>query len=326
MSTMRWSVGFLSLVLVGGAATWGCKGSEKSAAQSDKIIADSSKIAEKEEDLISRRDALLSSRRSLKEERAALDEEIRAARESGGDVAELQEKAKALREKEQGLDQEEDQVNTKLDELLSQRRAITRELASMSGSDAAKIAAREAGLADREKTLARREEKVAQREAALAEREREVQRYKMEKCGTATPTTIIQTVDAKGSKYTKKDVEPLLRNARAQMNKKGILQSDLPEPAQGLEEEATKAMAEGDYGKARFAASQLVAAIRSTKINRAFISAKISRLSGMMKGRTLDGAKQAEVDALFREATAAYGDAKFTTANRRLNKIYMKIR
>lgn len=323
---MRWSAGSLSVVLVGVAAICGCKGNDKSTGQSDKVIAQSSEIAEEEDDLISRRDSLLSSRRALKQERAELDEKLREARASGGDVSGLQERVKALREKEAGLEQEEDQVNTKLDELLSQRRAITQALASVGGNESAKMAAREAGLAEREKTLAKREARVAEREAALATRERDVQRYKMEKCGNAQPTTIIQTVDAKGSKYTKKDVEPLLKKARAQMNKKGILQSDLPEPAQGLEQESTQAMAEGDYGRARFAAAQLVAAIRSTRINKGFISAKISRLSGMMKGRKLSADKQAEVDGLFREATAAYGDAKFTTANRRLNKIYMKIR
>jgi len=323
---MGWSDASLSLVLVGSLAVSACKDDPKSSQQSEKVIAQSGEIAQEEENLISRRDSLLANRRSLKEERTALNEELRQARETGGDTAELQKKADALAQKEQGLEEEEDQLNSKLDEILSQRRAITQALASAGGNEAGKMAAREAGLAEREKALARREDRVGQREAALAERERAVQKYKMEKCGAAQPTTIIQTVDAKGSKYTKRDVEPLLSNARKQMSKKGILHADLPEPAQGLEREATKAMAEGDYGRARFAAAQLVAAIRSTKVNKGFISAKISRLSGMMKGRTLSGDKQKEVDSLFREATAAYGDGKFGSANRRLNKIYMKIR
>ena len=69
----------------------------------------------------------------------------------------------------------------------------------------------------------------------------------------APPTTIIQTVDAKGSQYTKKDVEPLLSKARSEMAKKGLLRSDLPPAAQGLEKEATDAMKKLIQSKARVA-------------------------------------------------------------------------
>src|SRR5215468_5540969 len=91
---------------------------------------------------------------------------------------------------------------------------------------------------------------VAAREDRIAQREKET-------CGTAPPM-IIQSTRADG-KYTKADVQPLLARARATMSKKGILVADLPAPAQDLEGESTRAMAEGDWGKAYFAAAQLVA-------------------------------------------------------------------
>ncbi|MEZ4369049.1 MAG: hypothetical protein R2939_22620 [Kofleriaceae bacterium] len=142
-------------------------------------------------------------------------------------------------------------------------------------------------------------------------------------CGqpAAVPTTIIQTVDAKGSKYGRRDVEPMLTRARTNMSKKGLLAADLPGPAQGLEKEATAAMADADFGKAYFAASQLLATVDSIKIDRAFIGAKIGRLSARMKGRTLEAGAQAQVDGLFREATEKYGDGDFGGANKRLNQI-----
>src|SRR5262249_3438982 len=156
-----------------------------------------------------------------------------------------------------------------------------------------------------------------------ADRERQLAVREKETCGTAAPpTTIIQQVDAKGSKYTRHDVEPLLKRARDDMGRKGVLVADLPPNAQGLEREATKAMGEGDYGAAFFAARQLAATMDSLKIDRAFIAAKIGRLSAHMKGTTLDGAKQKQVDDLFADATAKYGDGDFAGANRKLNQIY----
>ncbi len=322
---MRWQGIWVGIAITVVAASWGCGGEKKQSKPSPKVIEQSGQIAKDEADLIQRRDVLLNSRRALRDERAELSRKLAAARASGGDTEELDRAAEALAEREKGLDKEESELNGKLDQILAQRRAITQALAGAGADDATQMAAREAGLAEREKALAAREERVAKREAELGEREREVARFREEKCGTAPPTTIIQTVDAKGSKYTKKDVEPLLRKARKQMSKKGILIYDLSGPTQGLEKEATQAMAEGDYGRARFAAAQLVAAIGATRINKGFISNKIDWLSARMKGKQLEAGKQKEVDKLFRDAVTAYGDDKFTTANRALNAIYSRI-
>jgi len=329
---MRWpdrglgtaTLGVITVVF-GLAGPVGCKG-DKGGKASAKAVADEQKVSQEEDDLMRQRDDLFSTRKKLQERRAELDAEHRRIIAAGGDDTEVVKKKEELDKEEAGLSQSETDLNNKLDSILAQRRAITQALAAGNSDDKAKVAAREAGVSEREKALASREARVAKREAELAARERDVLRFKNEKCaGARQPTTIIQTVDAKGSKYTKKDVEPLLKRARRDMARKGILASDLPPAAQSLENEATKAMAKGDYGKARFAATQLLATVRSTRINKSFVQDKIGRLSAAMKGRNLSASAQKEVDSLFRQATAEYGDGKFTSANRRLNKIYAKI-
>jgi len=44
-----------------------------------------------------------------------------------------------------------------------------------------------------------------------------------------------------------------------------------------------------------------------------------------MKGVKLEDSKQKQVDDLFADATARYGDGDFTGANRKLNQIYAMI-
>ena len=72
-------------------------------------------------------------------------------------------------------------------------------------------------------------------------------------------------------------------------------------------------------------AAELLATVEGIKIDRTFISGKIARLSAAMKGRTLDDKKQKEVDDLFREATAKYGDGDYSGANKKLNAIWRAI-
>jgi hypothetical protein len=292
---------------------------------SDPVIAEaagaSTEIAGEEDDLLARRDALLLSREQLRERRAELAERRRQIREAGGDTSAVDEQADQLLEQERRLVEEEAALNSKYEEIIRQRRAMMDVLAS-TGGEGAQVAARESGVAAREKELARREDRIAQREEALADRERRLAIRERETCGVAQPATIIQTVDAKGSSYTKRDVDPLLRRARSEMSRKGILPADLPAPAQGLEREATAAMKEGDFGKARFAAAQLVATVNSMRVDRGFIQAKIGRLSAAIKGMSLDASRQRQVDELFKGATADYGDGRFTSANRKLNQIY----
>jgi len=136
------------------------------------------------------------------------------------------------------------------------------------------------------------------------------------------PTTIIQTVDAKGSKYDKKDVEPTLKKARAVMSDRGILPSDLPGNVRELEKEATAAMADADYGRAYLAANQLFKTVSVLPIDRGFIQAKSARISGVAKGKKLDGGAQKQVDDLFADATSKFVDGDYKGANKKLNAIW----
>ena len=276
--------------------------------------------AQKEQaDLLARRDALLKTRQQIKDEQAKVEEQRRALAQQGGDTSELDKKAQELATQNDKLASDESQL------LDSFERTLAELQTARAGADqATQVAAREGSMATREKQVASREADLAKREALLADRERAQAVREKETCsgGGGGTTTIIQQVDAKGSKYSKRDVEPLLKGARDAMGRKGLLGSDLPAQAQGLEREATKAMGEGDFGTAFYAARSLAATIDATKIDRAFVSAKIARLSARMKGASLDAAKQKQVDDLFVEATTKYGDGDFGGANRKLNQIY----
>jgi hypothetical protein len=295
------------------ALAGGCKGGEKNAEAAKQALAQSEDIAKQEDTLLARRDALVKARQRIRDERDKLDAQRREAIASGADTAAIDEQARGLLEEESGLADEEEKLNARFRDILRERRTVVEQLAGTGAGDpTAAVASREKSMAAREKDVADREAKLAEREAALARREAET-------CGVAAaPTTIIKTVDAKGSSYTKKDVEPLLAKARSYMSQKGLRRSDLPEPAQDLDKEATDAMASGDYGRARFAADQLVDTVKSVKIDKAFIQGKIARLNAQVKGKQLGG----DADSLFREATEDYGDGKFANANKKLNKIY----
>jgi hypothetical protein len=278
--------------------------------------------AKQQEDLLARRDALLRSRQQILDEQARLDAERAELVQSGADTSEVDKKKEELATKEQALVSQETQL---LDAFQSQLAELSA-LRAAGADQTARVAARETSMATREKTVASREATLASREAAIADRERRLATRERETCGApGVPTTIIQTVDAKGSKYSKKDVEPVLRKAREVMARKGILAADLPAPAQELEREATGAMASGDYGAAYLAARTLAGTVDSVRIDRAFIAAKIGRLSQRMKGVKLDDGKQKQVDQLFADATSRYGDGDFTGANRKLNQIVAMI-
>ncbi len=294
-----------------------CKGDEEGS--SKVAIAGQEKISAAEDDLLKRRDALLNTRLELSSKRAELAEKRKAIKAEGGDTSGLDEEAQKLLDEENDLVGQEQDLNGKLDAILSERRAMVSALSSGGGVD---VAGREAGVAAREKELARREQRVAEREAALSSREEGLASKWKETCAAGgTTTTIVQTLDVKGSKYTKKDVEPLLDKAHSEMRQKGILKSDLPDPVRDLDSTATQAMAKGDYAQARFAASQLLATVRALKIDKPFIAAKIGRLNATMKGKTLSSS----IEQLFRDATEEVADGKFVSANKKLNSIYSKI-
>jgi hypothetical protein len=307
----------LSLVVVALVALSGCK-DKGSDSKVEAASAQDEGAAKAAEDLLARRDALMKSRQKMQEDRAALEAERTKIIEAGGDPTEIDKKLEEQASAEQKIESEDAAIADQMSAFL--------ESAKVAGDAQQQVAAREAAMANREKAIATREERVGQREATLASREKELAEREKNTCGAGGGTTIIQQVaDPKGTKYSKRDVESALKKARETMSKKGVLSSDLPAQAAGLEKEATKAMSDGDYGPARFAAQQLLATVEAIKVDRNFISQKISRLSKKMSGRTLDAKVQKEVDDLFRDATAKYGDGDYSGANKKLNQIYRSI-
>lgn len=309
----------LSLVVVALLALSACKdkGADKNAEAASAKDDGSAKAAE---DLLARRDALMKSRQKVQEERTALEAERTKIIESGGDPSEIDKKLEEQRTAEAKIENEDAAIADQMSAFLESAKT------AISGDAQQQVAAREAAMANREKALASREDRVGQRESQLAGREKELAEREKNTCGAGGGTTIIQQVaDPKGTKYSKRDVESALKKARESMSKKGVLSADLPAQAAGLEKEATTAMSDGDYGPARFAAQQLLATVEAIKVDRNFISQKISRLSKKMSGRTLDDKLQKEVDDLFRDATAKYGDGDYSGANKKLNQIYRSI-
>jgi len=293
----------------------GCKGSDSKPSEPVVSAEQSAELNASEDALLGKRDALFNMRRDLQTKREALATERIRIREQGGDTSAIDKKAQALLSEDKELVQKERTLHENMQEFSKARRDILAAVSAAGNSSG--VSGREAGVASREKDLARRERELATREASLSRREEGLATKWKEGCAVGATQTIIRTVDAKGTSYTKKDVEPLLSKARRDMGKKGLLASDLPQQARGLEAEANAGMKDGDYSRARLAASQLVNTVRAIKINKAFISAKIQRLNARMRGKTLSS----KSEGLFREATALYGDANFSKSNAKLNKI-----
>jgi hypothetical protein len=259
-------------------------------------------------DLVRRRDSLLAERQRLESERQKIVDEIHKTEATGGDTKELARKRDDLTAQIEGQAAELGEMSDKLSSL------------STKLDSAAAIAIREDRIAQRETRLAGREAQLGDRERALAEREDRVAQREKDTCGAAP--MIIQQVPAKADgKYTRADIQPLLARARAAMAKKGVLVADLPGPSQGLESESTQAMAAGDWGKAYFAAAQLLAMVDAVKIDRAFIKAKLNRLSSQVSASKIDEAINQQLVGALSDVMQKYNDGNFVAANQRLNHL-----
>ncbi len=186
----------------------------------------------------------------------------------------------------------------------------------------AQAARREQGVAGREKEIARREADVAEREKALTEREAKEIRRERESCGPVAAAPIPKFELPKGLKYTAHDVEPTYKKALKVMDEHGLLKQDLPPGAARLLDDTRDAMQKGDFARGKYDADQLLATVEEIKIDRTFISAKMTRLSAAMHGKKLDAGGQ----ELFSDATANYGDGKFPQANSKLNKLFSSLK
>src|SRR5215813_10744266 len=261
-----------------------------------------------QQELIKRRDALLEQRQRLESQRKVVLEQIEKAEASGGDTKELTKQRDDLTAQIDGQSAELGQMSDKLSNLSNKL------------DSAAAMAMREDRLAQREDRVAKREDRIGEREKSIAVREEKLAQREKETCGTAPPM-IIQAPARADGKYGKADFQPLLARARATMSKKGVLLADLPGPAQGLEGESTRAMAEGDWGKAYFAAAQLVATVDAVKIDRAFIQAKTARLSNQVKASKPDDATNQQLTGVLSDVMQKYNDGNFAAANVRLNQL-----
>jgi hypothetical protein len=291
----------VAVALCGAAAS--CKnGSEASTAPDPAAV-------KAQQDLMKRRDALLEKREQLETARQQIVEQIQKAEASGGDIKDLARQRDDLTAQIDGQSAELGQMSNKLSSLSSKL------------DSAAAIVVREDKIAQREDRVAQRESRIGDREKAIAQREERLALREKETCGTAPPMIIQQVAPRAEGKYGKADVQPLLARARATMSKKGVLVADLPGPAQGLEGESTRAMAEGDWGKAYFAAAQLVATIDAVKIDRAFIQAKTARLSGQVKATRLDETANQQLAGVLSDVMQKYNDGNFAAANQRLNQL-----
>jgi len=261
-----------------------------------------------QQDLQRRRDALLEQRDRLEGERQKVVEQIQKVEASGGDT--------------KALAKQRDDLTAQIDGQSAELGTMSDKITSLSSKldVAAAIAIREDKMAQREAKLGSREASIGERERAIAAREAQLAQREKETC-SVSPLIIQQAAPKADGKYGKVDVQPLLARARATMLKKGVVVADLPGPAQGLEGESTRAMADGDWGKAYFAAAQLVATVDAVKIDRAFIQAKTARLSNLVKTTRVDDTTNQQLAGVLADVMQKYNDGNFAAANQRLNQL-----
>jgi hypothetical protein len=298
----------LFVVLCLGIGTLGCKNKGDGEAAPDPAA------LKAQQELIARRDKLIEARKKLQDERNQLDSVIKDKQARGEDASEqLKRRDELDTQLESSTSDLLNMVNGKIDSL------------KVSTDKAGSMAGREAEVASRERTIADRESRLAEREKALAQREVEAAQRWKDTCNTGGAPLIIQQAAPKSGNYTKSDVSALISKAKAAMGKKGIINADLPGPAQTLESEAGKAINENDMSKAYFAAAQLVATVDAIQVNRAFIQAKIARLQAQVKGAKLDEATNKDLSDTLGDVMNSYNNGDFVAANRRLNTLAAKL-
>ena len=322
-------------------ATVGCKEKKGKKAGSDQSIKDIQKSGAKlkadADDLLKRRGKLQDNRREIEAARKAIESKrAKLAKDDIQGHAKLAKEELVLKDREQNLRKAEDKVNDKLLSALRRQETFyvkaAAALQSRGGGDASSnIRSREHGVALREKAVARREKSVAAREKSLNDQYRKIVEYKAKKC--ATTTSVITTVAAPsmpsggGARgYSKADAKNAYAKAMATMSGKGIRMSDLPSGFAKLIKNIRKSIKSKEYARAKIGADQLRATLRSIKINRGFVGAKMGRLAGYIRRKKISAAKRAKVNKLFVQVTTAYNDGRFSSANRKINKIYGVIR
>jgi hypothetical protein len=311
---MRAGLAFLMTVVLASTSVGGCKSTGENEADAAALKA--------QQDLLARRDALVAARQKLQAEKATLEDKLKAARAAGSDTVETEQKLAGVNQQLDGNDQEVlAALSTKVDAL-----RVSGDKSENAALREQRAAEREKVAADREKAAADREQRAADRERIAGEREAAANVHAQECLASAAPSVIVQQAPApKGTNYTKADIQPLLQRARAAIVKKGLLPSDLGAAA-GLEGESTKAMADGDWGKAYLAANQLLLTVDSIKVDQNFIRAKVTRFNSTWAAHKQDAATQQQIQAGTSDVTQKYSDGKFADANARLNQLFGQLK
>lgn len=299
------------IVVLAWAVLAGCKGKSDAAG----TAAPDPAALKAQQELISKREALLAQAQELKGKSEALDVQIKEIEAKGGDASAQKQQKAEVDSQLKSHNTDFDAISTKLDQIQA------------TGDQSARLAARELEVARREKQAADREAHAAQREKEAAQRENDAAQRWKDSCnvGGGAPVFITQQAP-KGTNYTRKEIEPLLTQARQGMQKRGILVADLPGHAQGLEAEATKAMGDGDWGKAYLAAAQLAATVQAIKIDRPFVMAKYNRLNSRVTGAKLDAGVTQQLTDGMKDVLQRYGDGDFAGANHKLNALHQLLR
>jgi len=266
-----------------------------------------------QQELLSKRDTLLSQRAKLKEQQAKLQGDLKQAQESHTDTIEIQKQL--------------DNVNLQIDNSAKEAFELV----------ASKIDSAMAGGGDKAAQVTAREARVTEREAAVTAREKEQDKKLAAeiaqlrdtvnaKCGGETIVQQITAPPPTGHSVTKKDVDDRLKHARDVMYKRGILNGDLPGPAQGLEGEASQAAGANDMSKAFALANQLALQVDNIKIDSGFIRAKITRLQAQLKASKVDEGTQSQLADTLTGVMNDFGNGKFDLANQRLNSLAQKLK
>ncbi|MBN2361692.1 MAG: hypothetical protein JXR83_19725, partial [Deltaproteobacteria bacterium] len=135
-------------------------------------------------------------------------------------------------------------------------------------------------------------------------------------------TVVIPPMGASGGKTVKRSVvDRSYREVQNVIGKKGLLIADLPPAVQGHNASIKKALAAGDYALAYDYVQQLRDVVKQIEIDRAFVEAKMGRLSQMQREHPHDKSIEPEVAQRFEKLTKLFTDGKYVLANREINEI-----
>lgn len=184
----------------------------------------------------------------------------------------------------------------------------------------ASVATREAKLAERETQLAQMLKELDARSKDLAVREKDV----------ALREKAVSAFERQGPPPEYRDpktvpkaavVEKKQKDLLADLDKRGILISDLPPEVQPFNADIFAARRQGDFPRAWDLLGQLNKVVAKLKVDQRFVEAKMVRLQGARGTARLSDTQRSEVERLLRDVTAAFSDGHYEQANKGLNRI-----